>query len=175
MRSSSTSAEPPASGASRLAEGGSAGRSEAEATGGRRGGGWVVAQFALMAVIVVLGVVKPIWPDPVRVAGFPLVLGGVALAIWAVRTLGTSLTPYPVPRQEGALVEGGPYRLVRHPMYVAGLLVFGGYGLLASVPAAIAVLPLAALWHFKARVEERHLGERFPGYESYRRRVRSGV
>ena len=140
-----------------------------------RGAGWVIAQFALMAVILVLGVFRPIWPDLVRIAGFPLILGGVVFGIWSGRALGVSLTPYPRPKEDATLVQSGPYGLVRHPIYVAGLLVFLGYGFLASVPATAAVALLAALWHFKAVVEERHLAGRFPEYADYRRRVRSGV
>ena len=140
-----------------------------------RGAGWVWAQFASIAVVLALGAFPPSWPDWLRVAGFPLVLGGLALGIWAGRTLGPSLTPYPLPSEQAALVERGPYGLVRHPIYLAGVLVFVGYGLLASVPATIAVALLAVLWHFKAGVEERHLEERFRGYDDYRRRVRRGI
>jgi len=142
---------------------------------GSRGGGWVVAQFLLMAVILVLGAFPPVWPDWVRIAGFPLILGGVAFVIWAGRTLGSALTPYPLPSEEATLVERGPYGIVRHPIYVAGLLVFLGYGLLSSVPATASVALLALLWHLKARVEERYLTERFPAYAGYARRVRRGI
>jgi len=128
-----------------------------------------------MAVVLVLGAFPPIWPDWVRIGGFPLILGGLGFGIWAGRTLGSALTPYPLPSEEATLVDRGPYGLVRHPIYVAGLLIFLGYGLLSSVPATAAVALLAVLWHFKAGVEERHLSERFPGYANYRRRVRRGI
>jgi protein-S-isoprenylcysteine O-methyltransferase Ste14 len=140
-----------------------------------KGTGWVIGQFLLMAVILVLGAFPPVWPDWLRLAGVPVVLCGLASAIWAGRTLGSALTPYPLPSEQGTLVEQGPYRLVRHPIYVAGLLVFLGYGLLASVPATAAVALLAVFWHFKAGVEERHLSQRFPGYAGYRRRVPRGI
>ena len=128
-----------------------------------------------MAVILVLGVFPPVWPDWVQLIGFLLILVGIGFAVWAGRTLGPALTPYPRPSEEATLVERGPYRLVRHPIYVAGLLVFLGYGLLASVPATAAVPALVVLWHFKAGVEERHLAERFPAYADYRGRVRRGI
>ena len=128
-----------------------------------------------MAVILVLGVVPPVWPTWVRLAGVPLILGGLGVAVWAGRTLGPALTAYPRPSEEATLVERGPYGVVRHPIYVAGLLLFLGYGLLASVPATVGASVLAVLWHFKAGVEERHLAERFPGYADYRRRVRRGI
>jgi protein-S-isoprenylcysteine O-methyltransferase Ste14 len=132
----------------------------------------VVAQFALLAAIFALGAVPPRWPDALRLLGVPLMLAGAAGFVWAGRTLGSSLTPFPRPRSDGVLVEDGPYRLVRHPIYAAGLLFVLGYGLLTSAPATGATLALGILWHFKARVEERHLSERFPAYAEYRRRVR---
>ena len=134
-----------------------------------------MTQFALMAVILALGVFPPLWPEWMRIAGFLVLLSGLGFAIWAGRTLGSALTPYPLPSEQATLVERGPYGLVRHPIYVAGVLVFLGYGLLSSVPATVAVPLLAALWHFKASVEERHLSERFAGYEEYRLRVRRGI
>jgi protein-S-isoprenylcysteine O-methyltransferase Ste14 len=70
------------------------------------------------------------------------------------------------------LVEDGPYRFVRHPIYGAGLLVLLGYALLASVVATAAVPAIAVVWWLKSSVEEQHLAERFPAYAEYRRRVR---
>jgi protein-S-isoprenylcysteine O-methyltransferase Ste14 len=137
-----------------------------------RGGGWVWGQFALMAVILALGVLPPRWPEWVRVLGLPILLAGVAVFVWAGRTLGSSFTPYPRPRPEGVLVEQGPYRFVRHPVYGAGLLVLLGYGLLTSIVATAAVPAIAVLWWLKSSVEERHLAARFPAYADYRRRVR---
>ena len=116
-----------------------------------RGAGWVWAQFTLMAVILALGVLPPRWPEWVRVLGVLLLLAGVALFVWAARTLGGSFTAYPRPRADGALVEDGPYRFVRHPVYSAGVLVLLGYGLLTSVVATAAVPAIAVLWWLKSR------------------------
>jgi protein-S-isoprenylcysteine O-methyltransferase Ste14 len=107
----------------------------------------------------------------VRALGLLFAVAGVAGFVWSTRTLGDSLTPYPKPREDGVLVQTGPYRLVRHPIYTAGTLVFVGAALAASIPATIAAALLAVLWWFKAGVEERLLRERFPDYGEYRRRV----
>ena len=128
-----------------------------------------------MAAILVLGIFPPIWPEWVRIVGLPVLLAGLGLGIWAGRALGAALTPYPLPSEKATLVEHGPYGFVRHPLYVAGLLIFLGYGCISSIPATAVVPLLAVLWHFKAGVEERHLCERFPGYDDYRRRVLRGV
>ena len=144
-------------------------RSEAPAD---RGGGWVLAQTVLTVLIVVLVFLPPYWPRELAFVGVPIAAVGSIGFIWAARTLGKSLTPYPRPRESGELVLRGPYRYVRHPIYVAGFLFFLGVGLSSSVPATLGALALGALWRRKAAVEEAHLLERFPEYEDYRSRVR---
>lgn len=129
------------------------------------------AQFALMAVILGLSLAPGDWPGWLRVVGGLLAVTGLLGVRWAMRALGDSLTPYPRPRSEGVLVESGPYRFVRHPIYAAGSLLFVGAALVTSVPATIAALFLPLLWWLKAGVEERFLAERFPEYAEYRRRV----
>ena len=136
-----------------------------------RGGGWVLAQAVLTVLVVVLVFLPPYWPRQLAFVGIPLaVVGGIGF-IWAARTLGKSLTPYPRPRESGELVLRGPYRFVRHPIYVSGFLFFLGVGFSSSLPATIGALALGALWWRKAAVEEAHLLARFPEYEEYRGRV----
>ena len=144
--------------------------------GADRGGGWVVAQFVLMAVIAAAVVVPPDWPDGARVPfaafGVALALAGGALAVWAGRALGRSLTPFPKPAAAGSLVDNGPFGRVRHPIYSGGLLFCAGWSLFAG-PVALALTGvLGILWALKARVEERHLASRYPAYSAYARRVR---
>jgi protein-S-isoprenylcysteine O-methyltransferase Ste14 len=137
-----------------------------------RGGGWVLAQTVLTVVVVVLVFLPPYWPRQLAFVGIPLAVVGAIVFIWAARTLGKSLTPYPRPRESGELVLRGPYRFVRHPIYVAGFLFFLGVGFSSSLPATLGALALGALWRRKAAVEEAHLLARFPEYEDYRSRVR---
>jgi protein-S-isoprenylcysteine O-methyltransferase Ste14 len=130
-----------------------------------------------MAIIVAALLVGPRWPDGARVAlgvvGGALVLAGAALAVWAGRALGRSLTPFPRPPAAAELVETGPFAFVRHPIYAGGLLFFGGWSLLGG-PLALALTGLLALlWAGKSTVEERYLLGRFPGYAAYAARVRS--
>ena len=142
---------------------------------GPRGEGWVAIQFVLMAAIVGAGFLEPRWPegarDVLRVAGAVLVVAGGAFAVAAGRALGSSLTPFPRPSTRGGLVEAGPYRLVRHPIYGAALLVFAGFSLFASVPALALTAVLAAVWALKARVEERLLAAHYPAYAAYLERT----
>lgn len=137
-----------------------------------RGGGWVLVQTILMLLSVVLVFLPPFWPQQLSFVGIPLALAGALLFLWSARALGKSLTPYPRPRETGELIEQGPYRFVRHPIYVAGMLFFLGVGLSSSLPATLGACALALLWWRKAAAEEEYLLARFPEYDDYRRRVR---
>jgi protein-S-isoprenylcysteine O-methyltransferase Ste14 len=134
---------------------------------------WVAAQTTLMAAIVVS------WFFPPWVKGIaPQVVGGVLAATGAVllfsarAALGSSFTVQPRPRDDAALVTGGPFRIVRHPIYLGALLCLAGGSLFRSWTGLALTGGLAVLWAGKARVEERYLSGRFPEYAAYRRRVR---
>lgn len=143
---------------------------------GRRGGGWVVLQFALIAVIVVVGATGPAWPEAasgLRVAvAVALALAGIVVAVLSARALGSGLTPFPHPSGEAAFVASGPYRIVRHPIYSGGMLFLAGVSLLLSPWALALTAVLAVLWALKARVEERFLHEHYAEYGEYCRRTR---
>ncbi len=143
---------------------------------GGRGDGWVLGQFALMAVILVVGLLAPDWPgrmpSAVGTVGIVLAALGVGLALVSGRALGRALTPFPRPAAGGSLVERGPYGVVRHPVYTGGILLMVGFALWASPWALLPTAALAVLWALKARVEERHLLARFEEYDAYSRRVR---
>ncbi|HVT57487.1 MAG TPA: isoprenylcysteine carboxylmethyltransferase family protein [Thermoanaerobaculia bacterium] len=74
-----------------------------------------------------LGIALPPWAVP---AGWVLMAAGAALAAscigtFVVRGRGTP-APFDAPRQ---FVAVGPYRVVRNPMYLAGLCILIAYGL----------------------------------------------
>ena len=143
---------------------------------GARGGGWVTLQFALLATILAVGLLAPGWPDAARWwlkgAGVLLVFGGALLIVLAGRALGSGLTPFPKPAEEGQLVDDGPYAVVRHPVYTGGILFAAGISLALSPWALAATAALAFVWALKARVEERFLAERYPDYADYCARTR---
>ncbi|MHB8641791.1 MAG: methyltransferase family protein [Gaiellaceae bacterium] len=128
---------------------------------------FVVAQFILIAAIAAACFAPPHAHH--RAVGGVLAVAGALLAVWTAKTLGSALTPSPRPR--GPLVTGGPYRFLRHPMYVGGVLFFAGVSLAFSWLALALTGALAVLWFAKTRVEERYLLERFPDYAELRRRT----
>jgi protein-S-isoprenylcysteine O-methyltransferase Ste14 len=143
---------------------------------GARGGGWVALQFVLMALVVALGIVGPGWGDPahwwLKGLAVLLVLAGALVVARAGRALGAGFTPFPRPAEDGALVESGPFAVVRHPVYSGGILVFAGISLVLSPWALAGTAALGVLWALKARVEERFLVARYPEYAAYRTRTK---
>ena len=120
-----------------------------------------------------------LWPDThaVQVAGLILTILGCGFAIWARITLGKNWSGLPKVRQEHELIVGGPYTLVRHPIYTGILLALAGTGLAAdkSVFVLFWVL-LTASYVVKMRQEERLMMETFPAaYPEYKLRVKALV
>ena len=143
-------------------------------SGNKRGTGWVVTQFVLMGATVFSALIPIHWPATARVAllvvGLFIGVIGLAFALWAARFLGAAFTPFPRPVPAG-LVTSGPFAVVRHPVYLGLLGLFGGISLVAGPPALLLTLLLGILWAGKARLEERLLAEAYPEYPAYCRAV----
>ena len=101
-------------------------------------------------------------------AGVAVVAIGLAFAIWARHYLGRNWSGVVTLKQDHELIRGGPYRLVRHPIYTGMLLAFIGSAMARDQWRGIAAVAIAwlALW-YKLRVEERWMIERFG--DAYRR------
>jgi protein-S-isoprenylcysteine O-methyltransferase Ste14 len=71
------------------------------------------------------------------------------------------------------VITGGPYSVVRHPMYAGAVLYFVGMPLLlGSWWGLLIVVPLAAGMEMRAIGEERMLRRELTGYDEYAQRVR---
>ena len=98
---------------------------------------------------------------------------GIIMLIWGVRSLGRSLTPATEPLADSELVDRGAYLLVRHPIYLGVILCLWSFAWWLTSPRVGLLAAAISYLYFdrKAAVEERRMVARFPGYESYRRRV----
>jgi len=96
-------------------------------------------------------------------------IAGLALALYALRWLGRSFSILPEARR---LVTNGPYRFVRHPLYVAEALSTLGVTLQLRQPLG-ALLALSTYLGQFARMgfEEEVLERAFPEHADYRRRT----
>jgi protein-S-isoprenylcysteine O-methyltransferase Ste14 len=106
-------------------------------------------------------------------AGCVVMLGGEAIRFWCQRYIGgSSRTRGSSPG--AALVSGGPYSMVRNPLYVANLLLTLGTALLSGRPLFVAAAAAVFLTQYIpiVRWEESRLLEQFGDeYAAYRATV----
>jgi protein-S-isoprenylcysteine O-methyltransferase Ste14 len=108
-------------------------------------------------------------PPWLRLSGVVLGAGAIALLFAVHRALGPAFSTSPHPRQNHRLVESGPYRWTRHPMYSAYFTLFLSVFLISgSWLAGSTGLAIILMLMTRRRVrEEKMLLERFG--ERYRR------
>jgi len=104
-----------------------------------------------------------------HLASLILVLGGNYFCMVALLKLGRSLSIMPEARR---LVTDGPYRYVRHPLYLAEAVVLLGIFLqFRSLPVALIVIAVLAFQFLRMHYEEGVLRAAFPEYADYARRT----
>ncbi len=156
----------------------------AEGQGWRRWG-WRIPMIVAAAVFLLLDRIGAVarfagdrlYPTTARVGigAAALDVIGLAIAVWARRTLGGNWSSEVEIRTEHELIERGPYAYVRHPIYSGMLLMMLGAAVLLARPAAFIafVIFVVGFW-FKATQEERLLTRHFPAeYPRYRARVKA--
>jgi protein-S-isoprenylcysteine O-methyltransferase Ste14 len=108
-------------------------------------------------------------------AGVATTVAGLFVTIWARVTLGRNWSGSITFKQDHELVERGPYRFVRHPIYTGLLLMALGTAVVRGNPDSflgVVVFLVAHIW--KLRREEELLQRHFPdSYPAYRDRTRA--
>jgi protein-S-isoprenylcysteine O-methyltransferase Ste14 len=107
------------------------------------------------------------YPQTVAWQSGAVAILGYILVLWSLLTLGDRFGIAPADR---GLVTDGPYRLVRHPMYLGELLIRGALVVNAPQPAlaSLALAILITLQIARSLREERIIA----GYSVYSRQVR---
>jgi len=139
-----------------------------------RGGWWVVAEVMLAGLYAVAmfgtdGIDAGSGLGFAQIVGVVMVTSSIVVGAWSLALIGRNFTVYPHPGSGATLVTGGPFRVVRHPMYLA--IITGGVGLaLVALNTAGVVVALVFIPFFGAETgfEEDRLVEHVPGYRRYR-------
>ena len=114
-----------------------------------------------------------ILPPETRPIGVAFLIIGGALAVWCIfeffRVGGGTPAPFDPPR---ALVQSGPYRYVRNPMYLGGMGALVGFGLWnSSATMVLFSIGFIVLAHFlvifyEEPILERQFGSRYLIYKT---------
>jgi protein-S-isoprenylcysteine O-methyltransferase Ste14 len=134
----------------------------------------------LLATVLITGQIleantggRLLWHPIAAGAGVAAAWLGLALHVWARRTLARAWSPMVSPPADARLVENGPYAHLRHPLYAAILLVAVGTLAAHSSRATLAAtFGLTVGTALKRRAEDKALEERFgERWRAYARRV----
>jgi protein-S-isoprenylcysteine O-methyltransferase Ste14 len=115
---------------------------------------------------------RTVFSDSVAVASCAL---GLFVAIWSRKVLGAEWSQDVELKQGHKLVERGPYRFMRHPIYTGHLLMGLGTAMGSGLLVAFAGLASLAMgFWIKLNQEERLLLRAFPDeYPAYKARVKA--
>ncbi len=135
--------------------------------GPRAGPFGAVVAVAGTFVLTSLGLLPPVEPSPERtIPSLVLMIVGILFSLFALASLGRCFGIFPEAR---GLVRHGPYRYVRHPLYLGEIISSAGLVLPALSPASAGLFLLfVALQYARAILEERALAEAIPEYAEYR-------
>jgi protein-S-isoprenylcysteine O-methyltransferase Ste14 len=114
----------------------------------------LITLFLDLRLSLARGVAKPV--------GIAIVYAGMALVVWAAFHIRGAFLGEVEPRLE-ALVQSGPYRFVRHPVYLGMTVALAGAAIaVRSWPGLIGLLLLFLPSEiYRARAEERALVRKF--------------
>ena len=111
--------------------------------------------------------------EPGRPTGVVLFALGVLGYRLAGHALGEALSPFIEPRTGVGLVTRGPYRCLRHPMYVAQAAIAVGAPLTLGCRSILVLVPLALLaLAVRMKLEDDALARTFPEYSRYAARTK---
>jgi protein-S-isoprenylcysteine O-methyltransferase Ste14 len=96
---------------------------------------------------------------PLFAVGLSLILLGSLLRRYCFRTLGEYFTGDVRARSDQPVIGTGPYTLIRHPSYTAGMMMFIGIGLALGSWLSFAVTAIGAIatYWYRVTIEERAL------------------
>jgi protein-S-isoprenylcysteine O-methyltransferase Ste14 len=117
------------------------------------------------------------WPNTLalRIISDVMVLIGLIIALWARTVLGGNWSGLPTFRENHELIERGPYRFVRHPIYTGILLMILGTAIISGRGWAFLTLIICFLIYWqRLRQEEALLTKHFPEtYPAYKARTKA--
>ncbi|MDQ6748040.1 MAG: isoprenylcysteine carboxylmethyltransferase family protein, partial [Candidatus Dormibacteraeota bacterium] len=130
------------------------------------------ASFVLLALrplVLWLGVESATLPTWSLGASNVLVACGAAFSIYALLYLRLNFSILPEARE---LVTGGPYRLVRHPVYLGEII--GAIGLALALPSLVSaglLVTFVTAQLVRTHIEEQVLTRVMPTYQDFARRT----
>ena len=142
---------------------------------------WYLFVLGLGAYLIIARQMHAAWLNvpvfrvniPLAQTGFVFACLGMAFAIWARLILGSNWSGAVTIKHDHTLIQSGPYRIVRHPIYTGLLIALLGSALQYSyLRSLLGVLLIGFGFWLKSLFEEQFMAQRFGNeYLIYRQQV----
>jgi protein-S-isoprenylcysteine O-methyltransferase Ste14 len=132
----------------------------------------VLISMGVLASLGQLSIVFLQYPA-LTLSGTVLVILGIIGMFYCRHYLGRFWTAETNLAKDHQIIDTGPYRFVRHPIYTFAILMYSGFGL--AFPSRWSVLfvgLIVAAYVLKTKDEDTFLGKNLSGYREYMFRVR---
>ena len=129
----------------------------------------VFLQFLLIGLLVIASSLKNL-----GIISVLFIVLGIVLGVWSILVMSrrSTLRITPDVAKNATLIESGPYKIIRHPMYSAVLLTSFGISLIEiNFYKAILFLILFVILFLKIRYEEIQLEVHFKEYGAYKNKT----
>ena len=101
-----------------------------------------------------------------------IIIASIAM-LFAIKDLGSNLSPFPRPIINGNLITTGIYRITRHPMYYSLIFIsFGVFITKLTFYYLFLTISLSLIIKFKIILEEQYLNIKFKKYFIYKNQVK---
>src|SRR5207302_11327808 len=98
----------------------------------------------------------------------------MAMQVWSRQTLGQNWSQTVSAKEGHQVITSGPYRLVLHPIYAAGLVACIASAIVAGGPFVIATLTVGPIFLWRVGAEDALMPRQFPNeYPAYKRRTKA--
>lgn len=140
-----------------------------------------MAFYSIFLIVILilpgLDAVRFRWSDIpviVKIIAFMGYIPGFAIVFWAMRENAFLSDVVRIQKDRGHTVcTTGPYKYVRHPMYVGVILIMFCFPLsLGSLYTLIPAVIIMVLFLIRTALEDKTLKEELPGYKEYSQKVR---
>ena len=104
--------------------------------------------------------------------GYLIIIIASFILLLAIKDLGSNLSPFPKPKDNGTLITRGIYSYVRHPMYYS--LIGISFGIfLTRLTFYYLFLTICIIFIIKLKIylEDQYLGKKYRNYSLYKNKV----
>lgn len=111
---------------------------------------------------------------PLFILGVVTELAALALRWLSIYTMGNAFSRKITVKDNQDIIKSGPFAYIRHPNYLAGLLLFVSFGFIYGSWVSLVLCTLLGffVYRYRINIEERFLLENLDGYQAYCQEVK---